>query len=191
MEDQLNYPLTSVNFVVEIGGWRGEWASKIAELYDPYITILEPIREYYEVCRDRFDRNPKITVIHAGLGARYAKSVISKMEEASSLFLDASTVEGEKFRTLRDTESIELLDAGEALRGPIDLLSLNCEGAEFLILPRLIDTGRIRDVVNVQIQFHRFVTGAGIHRDLIREKLALTHNESWCVPWGWESWRQR
>ena len=180
MDPQLDYPLSSESIVVEVGGWRGEWATKIAELYDPWILIFEPIHEYYEACLKRFENNSKVAVVHEGLGSADSKGVISKMEQASSLFLTSSMM-----------ESVEIDDAAFALPPVVDLLSLNCEGAEFRILPRLIETGRVRDVVNVQIQFHKLYMDADTHRDLIREKLALTHSESWCVPWGWESWRRR
>lgn len=191
MDAQLNYQLDADSIVVEVGGWRGDWAAKIAELYNPWILVFEPIREYYEACLQRFKGNGKVAVIPEGLGAADTRLTIAKMEEASSLFLDAKTVMGEKFRSLTETESIEIDDAAYALPPVMDLLSLNCEGAEFLILPRLLGSGRIRSCANVQVQFHQFMKNAEVDRNLIRAGLSASHEESWCVPWGWESWRRK
>jgi FkbM family methyltransferase len=180
MDAQLDFALTPNSVVVEVGGWRGEWAAQIIKLYDPHLLIFEPIREYYEACLHRFGGNTKVHMIHKGLGLANGYKLISKAEQASSFFIDSDNV-----------ELVEIADAIDSLPFSIDLLALNCEGYEYGLLPYLIESKAISRCQNVLVQFHSFMERAESRRDIIRKGLLFTHEEIFCVPFGWEAWRLR
>ena len=86
-----------------------------------------------------------------------------------------------------------VLDAAEVIgkNHVVDLLALNCEGSEYNILDRLIETGAISKVRQLLVQFHAFYTDAETRRDAIRQRLAETHAEGFSYPYCWEFWRRK
>ena len=71
----------------------------------------------------------------------------------------------------------------------IDLLKINIEGGEFDIIPAIIESGDVKNVSYLQIQFHNFITHANEQRIIIRNQLAITHLEIWNYDFVWESWK--
>lgn len=71
----------------------------------------------------------------------------------------------------------------------IDLMKINIEGGEYDLLPALVETGEIRRIGYLQIQFHNFTKSARVERDRIREALKETHDEVRCFPFVWEFWK--
>src|ERR1700682_919347 len=43
----VDYPLNQDSVVFDIGGYRGDWSQKIADLYDCHIYIFEPVSEFF------------------------------------------------------------------------------------------------------------------------------------------------
>jgi hypothetical protein len=56
----------------------------------------------------------------------------------------------------------------------VNLLKINVEGAEYDILDKLIETGYIKNVDNIQVQFHNFVPNAEDRRQKIQTELAIS-----------------
>ena len=73
----------------------------------------------------------------------------------------------------------------------VDLLSLNCEGAEYEILQRLIDTTLVDRINHIQVQFHDFFPEAKALRENLRGQLKEKFNESFNRPWVWEAWQTK
>lgn len=71
----------------------------------------------------------------------------------------------------------------------INLIKINIEDAEFDLLPEMIDSGLIKRIKYIQVQFHNFVAGAVDSRLRMRSSLEKTHNEMWNYEFVWESWR--
>jgi hypothetical protein len=72
------------------------------------------------------------------------------------------------------------------------MISMNCEGSEYKILPRMIQTNIVTSFKNIQVQFHyENILNALEMRDRIRTKLSKTHVEQYCFPFVWESWRRK
>ena len=82
---------------------------------------------------------------------------------------------------------MELRDVVEIIKSPIDS-SINIEGGEYRLLPRMLDTGIVNLCQHLQIQFHNYPNCIKL-RDDIRRKLMLTHTEIFNYPFVWESWR--
>lgn len=181
MPDSMKYefPLNENSRVMDVGGYRGDWSAKIVEMYNPHVRIFEPVPEYCRVCQERFVGNPKVFAWPAGLSSKNSTGSISVDGEASSLFKEGIS------------EHVVLWDVEPLVRSEVDLISINAEGAEFLILPRLIETGKIKFLKNVQIQFHEFYPDAKNVRHDIRKLLSQTHEEIYNWDFAWEAWRRK
>lgn len=175
--ERVNYPLTEESIFWDVGGHTGDWSSEIIRRYNPKAFIFEPVPIFYEACVERFKENPKVYVIDLGLSDH------DGMEWISVDGVDSSLFQGK-----RDTR-ITLADVGKLEIPQIDLVSINCEGSEFIVLPRMIETGIVTNFKNIQVQFHDFYPDAHRLRDEIRGDLSKTHTESYCYPFVWESWQ--
>ena len=70
----------------------------------------------------------------------------------------------------------------------IDLIKINIEGGEFDLLPEIIDSGLIKRIKYIQVQFHNFDAEAADARFRIRSMIKQTHREMWNYDFVWESW---
>ena len=52
---------------------------------------------------------------------------------------------------------MEFKKASDYIKGKIDLLKINIEGGEYEVLENLIENDLIKNIDNIQIQFHDFV----------------------------------
>src|SRR4051812_15385748 len=69
-ELRYQYPLNAQSFVIDVGGYRGEWAKKINDMYSPSIYIFEPVPQYAQALRLLFGPYSKVTVYEFGLSDR-------------------------------------------------------------------------------------------------------------------------
>ena len=181
---RVRYDLDDGTVVWDVGGYEGDWAAEIAARYQSRIEIFEPVPAYAERIRKRFERNPRVTVHQVGLGGRARNETIGLHSDESSVFA-----------THGETATIEIADVADQLAdsgvAEIALLKLNVEGAEFEVLERLVESGEINRVRDLQVQFHDFVAHAEDRRRAIRESLEGTHDCVYCFPWVWEGWSRK
>lgn len=181
---RLDYDLGAQSVVFDVGGYRGEWARKIAERYQCHLHVFEPVAEYCREIVESLGRNAKVVINNAGLSGKTEKQMISLDEAASSVV----KIEGE-------SREIQLLDIDAYVREHgitrIDLIKINIEGGEFALLARMDETGLLRQCVDVQIQFHDFVPDAAPRRMALREVLARSHDLTYDYPFIWENWHLR
>ncbi len=173
------YPLNENSVVYDVGGYLGIWAAEIVVRYNPNLVIFEPISEFYESLREKFVGNSKITVHPVGLSDHSSVTNINKCEDATSLYTDTGA-----------KEEIRIVDVLEFNR-ELDLMSINCEGSEYPLLLRMLQIGMVEKCKSVQVQFHEFYPNAPALRQEIRSKLEQTHEEMYCFPYVWESWRRK
>ncbi len=182
---RFQYPLNSKSVVVDLGGYKGEFALDIHNRYDCYVYVFEPVKLFYLYCDKLFKGNSKVLVFNYGLSDDNKSAYISDEDNGSSIIKsneeNCELIVLKKFEEILDYLGIEV----------IDLLKINVEGSEFEILPHLLKTGVIKKVKYLQIQFHSFYPNAGPLRDSIRHELSLTHDEMWNYPFVWESWKLR
>lgn len=174
--------LKPTSLVVDVGGFRGDWTAKILHKYGPFVNIFEPITQNLDILKLRFQNDYRVNICPVALGDHDERKEIFVDEDKSSFFVNSSSLR---------KESILVQDVGKYISGA-DLISLNCEGSEYQILPRLIQTNLIRNFKNVQIQFHyEYIAPALELREEIRQALAKTHEQVYCFPFVWESWRRK
>jgi len=173
----VDYPLNADSVIIDVGGYHGDWSAKMVALYNPHITIFEPIPEFYESLVSRFKDNPKVVVLNVGLSDSDTVCNISKCGDASSVYWEGGAA-----------EPIKLRDVCEFDRGNVDLISINCEGGEYRLLSRILETGMVKRCKYIQVQFHSFYPDSENLRDAIRDGLRCTHTELYNCPFVWESW---
>jgi FkbM family methyltransferase len=188
----LDYPLTSDSIVMDVGGFYGDWTynllAKVAPA-KPRVFMFEPLKRCYDALHYRFRddggdvRFSNVTVIEAALSDKTGSAMIADEEEGSSMHHAMAET---SIRTL-DVADFMYQNAVEK----VDLASINVEGHEFVLLPRLISTGLVERFENIQVQFHTFYPNADTLRGEIASGLSRTHTQTYCYPFVWESWRKK
>lgn len=180
---RLEYDLNENSLVMDIGGYEGQWASDIFSKYLCTIHVFEPIKDYAQSIAQRFRRNPRITIHAFGLGDSNTELKISCQGAASSFFGAA-----EKTQTARLTDVKEWIERELPRDIMIDLMKINIEGGEYQVLPRLIETGLIRRIKNIQVQFHDIEPDSVIKMRKIQDELTKTHRPTYQYHFVWENW---
>jgi len=181
---RFNYPLTERSIVLDLGGYRGQWASDLYSRYRCPIAIFEPIASYADAIRERFRLNRDITVHQFGLGGCTRTEKLSLSEDATS-----------QFRSEGPVEDVNIRDAAEWIAeesvSSIDLIKINIEGGEYELLERLLETGLVQRIDNIQVQFHDLFPEAAARMDRILAELMKTHVATYQYRFVWENWSRR
>jgi FkbM family methyltransferase len=166
-----------------VGGFKGDWAEKINSLYDCKIYIFEPIPEFAQEIKERFKNNVDIFVFNLGLADKNETKEISLSADGSSTYI----VNNLKTIKARFADILDIIRENHIIK--IDLIKMNIEGDEYPLLARLIDSGWVKNIKDIQIQFHDFIPGAKTKRTKIQTELQKTHFLTYEYPFVWENWR--
>lgn len=180
---RLEYPLTSESLVVDVGGYRGDFADEILSRFGCRVLIFEPVLAFYDECGIRFFGSPKVQIFNWGLGAEDAVLPMELQNDGSHFTQDLRSGATVCSRLRRVDEVLDELGIEQ-----IDLMKINIEGGEYDLLDRLIESGWIHRVHYLQVQFHNFVPDARDRREDVRNRLLETHSEMWNYEFVWESW---
>lgn len=166
-----DYPLTEDSEVFDIGAYKGEWAQIIHDKYKCRVLCFEPVFELvgcFDICSiglGGYNRNETILVDNDKTG------VICKTGEEQII----------QIRDIMDV--IKAMDLQH-----IDLMKINIEGMEYELLERLIETDWIRNITDIQVQFHR-MEGSDERMWKIQNELKKTHEPTYRYRYVWENWR--
>jgi FkbM family methyltransferase len=184
---RLDYALGPESVVFDVGGYVGDFAAEIRARFGSRVWLFEPVSRLHRECQARFTDDTSVVSLPFGLGDQEQELEMHDDADASGAFNPASVgrpVEKVRLRAFADF----LAETGLP---KVDLLKINIEGGEFPLLDHLIDSGRIKDVGYIQVQFHDFYPEAKPRRERIRRLLSKTHVEQWNFPFIWESWKRR
>jgi FkbM family methyltransferase len=174
--------LSPSSFVVDVGAYRGKWVAEIFTRYQCTVAAIEPVPRFADEIAAKYAPNPKIQVHNIALGARTETRSMSLMGDASSAVLDGP-----------DQTEVRFIDVADWMKehapSGVDLMSINCEGGEYDILPRLIETGAISNIRQLMVQFHNFSEHDKDSRERIRKALSKTHTQRYEYPFVWECWQ--
>jgi FkbM family methyltransferase len=181
---RLNYPLGPDSVVFDVGGFSGVFSEQIVSRYDAHVHVFEPVAEFASLIAEKFVENPKVRVHRFGLSDHNETAVMGIAGIASSAFLKGGI---QQQVAMRDIASF----VSEHGITRIDLIKINIEGGEYILVPRMIETGVIKMCEHLQIQFHEWWTGDP-HRERFRiqERLRATHELAYDYPFVWEGWRR-
>jgi FkbM family methyltransferase len=183
-ETVVDYQLRDGDVVLDVGGYHGEWTAVLLQR-NPGVQcrsfVFEPVEEFHAVIQSRFIDNSDVTALNVALSDHTGYDTIVALGEGSHL--------GDS------DEGVIALDVVDFFRvygvDEVSLASINIEGHEYALLTRLLDSGLIGQIDRLQIQFHETLDNAGELRDEIRARLSETHEEVYCYPFVWESWRKK
>lgn len=180
-ELRLNYPLNSNSIVFDVGGYLGNWTADVYEKYKCEIHVFEPVKEFYDKMVERFKGNQKIHVYHFGLGGKTRTEQVSLLADSTSVY-KADT----------KSETIKLVDIKEFVTEKkidhIDMMEINIEGGEYELLDRMIQSGVIKMVTDLQVQFHDFVEDAEAKMLALQSRLRASHFPTYHYKFIWDNW---
>jgi FkbM family methyltransferase len=182
-ERRFDYDLDRDSVVLDLGGYQGQWASDLFSRMPCQISIFEVVPSFANNIEARFAKNDMVQVYSFGLGDSTREETIHLNDDGSSLFRD--TGNAQKIQIVDVKQWFEEHDIDR-----VALMKINIEGAEYELLERMIETGLIERVDNLQIQFHHWVLDAKARMQAIRDKLAGTHEPTYQYLFIWENWQR-
>ena len=186
---RLDYPLTAESVVLDIGGFKGDYAASISNKFGCFIHVFEPMKDQARYIGNRAKKNPKVSVHPVGVGGKTEDITIYIPKGKDEATMHPGDTEIAKEEQIKVIDIAEVFDSLEL--DHVDLMKLNIEGAEFDLLDRLIKKGLHKKVTDIQIQFHKIADDSEERREKIREKLSKTHKCTWDYPFVWENWKKK
>jgi len=183
---RVTYPLSKDSVVLDVGGYEGNWAAQVDEKYGCAIHVFEPVPAFAENIRQRFAGKPNIHVHAFGVAEKTDRCMISLGHDRTSIH-----------QSTGNTVEIQLRSAAEVLPElglggrTVDLMKINIEGCEFELLEHLMTTGLVKQIRDIQVQFHDFVPDASARMEAIQKRLTRTHELAWQYRFVWENWHRR
>ena len=174
--------LTSESVVFDLDGYEGQWTSDIYAQYLCDVHVFEPHPKFHKDIQSRFQNNSKVKIYNFGLGAKEEAIQLSNQKDTSTMFASGSDPVTGKLKSAADFLTANNFDT-------IDLMKINIEGREYELLEHLIETGWIKKVKNIQIQFHTFVPNAEERMTRIQNDLRKTHESTYLYKFLWENWK--
>lgn len=177
---RLDYDLNPDSIVLDVGGYLGDWAASIYIRYGCDVQIFEPVPAFADTMLQRFKGNHSLVIHPYGLSNHNHDINIALIGDASSIYKNGDT-----------GISVKMRDVESALAGieQVDIMKLNIEGGEFEVLERLIETGSINKIKNIQIQFHYWVDNYSARLESLQNKMSETHIQTWSFDHVWENWK--
>ena len=181
---RLDYQLDENSIVFDLGGYVGDWTSRIWEKYKCNIFVFEPIPHLSEQIKNKFLSNEKIKVFNFGLSNETKKLNINYSEDGSSFHSNA----GKQIIECQIKSICDFISENKIEK--IDLIKINTEGDEFETLKSLIENNMIEIFTDIQVQFHNFIPDAENLRNRLQEKLLKTHKLTYNFDFVWENWQK-
>lgn len=165
-----DYDLKPDDLVIDIGAYRGEWATKIFAQYGCKLILIEP--------------GPWILGFEHGEIINKAASDHEGVIKFGGAYYYTSAYE-------EPTHEYPCFDINSLLSNydDIALVKVNIEGAEYSLLKHIMSAGLHKRIRNLQVQFHE-IEGEPYQEwhEEIQTELAKSHKLTWFQPFVWESW---
>lgn len=167
----VEWELTPDSVVVEIGAYKGRWASIMCDLYGCRIYAFEPQMWALTEATKKFD-NCKPMLFNYALGERDA------MYEMGDWGTDGcSLVKSNANSGLAQMQEIRRVFQMLNLKH-IDVMLINIEGYEYTLIPHMARIGLMPTIDNLMVQFHNFAGDEKTHNDLLA-LIGKTHQILW------------
>jgi len=184
--------LNSSSLIIEVGGNNGRETSKFMELYNPFIISFEPLVQKSKNLIEKFKTNSKIEIQPYGLGSHTRTLSIESFDSENSginVFQKLSATDSSKIQLLDIVQVIENIRKTKTQDGIIDMITIDCEGCEFEILPVLILNNMTQYFRIIQFATHMdFLTESACIYCQIEEALERTHLTKYRYTMLWEAW---
>ena len=178
---RFDYVLDRDSLVLDLGGYEGQWASDLYARRPCRIVVFEPVSAFAENIAARFAHNDDISVERCGLGADSRTETIHICGASSSTYKQKAAA-----------ETVQIVDAEQWFKdnaiSSVQLMKVNIEGGEYELLERLIETGLIRAIRDVQVQFHHIAPNSPQRMQAIQTAMRDTHELTYQYRFVWENW---
>ena len=179
----IDYPLDSNSQVIELGGFTGVWSKKIIEKLNPNLLIVEPVPQFVYELKRQFNNNPKVNI---------EGSAISTSNKKINLYVKGSAT-SETIQVSDRQISVDCYDINYFISkynlSKIDLIQVNIECEEYPLIMNWIETGFLKNVKYLQVQFHTFCENYEEKYKQIFEGLKKNGFEiNYKYDFVWESW---
>lgn len=173
-EMRYEYPLNPSSLVLDVGGFEGRFANEIHRRYGCRVWCFEPV--FHEAIKPKL--HPAITLVPVGIGRFSGAVKIGVKGDSTGMWA-----------TGVDSITVPIVGVDSIITEPVDLMKLNCEGAEYEILEAILDSGKVSMVKNIQVQFHTVVENYMERWESIRNRLLSTHELTYDAPFCWENYQ--
>lgn len=167
------YDLKPDDVVIDIGAYRGDWASQIFCRHGCKVICVEP--------------GPWIVGFPIGEVINQAASDHDGTLKFGGAYYYSSEHE-------EPTHEYPCFEINSLLSkyDEIALVKVNIEGGEYDLLDHVIDAGLHKRIRNLQIQFH-LIEGVDVEARYwaIVGRLGETHRRSWGYNFCWENWERK
>lgn len=180
----VTWELQPSSIVIEVGAYKGRWASIMNDLYGCKIFAFEPQPWAYELTRQKLDPFDNARVFNHALGDRCGKFEMGEYETDGCSFLKVGqrgTGMGEMKEIAREFTMLGI--------ERIDVMLINIEGYEYTLIPYMARIGLLEIVDALMVQWHKFAVSEAQHEEVLNA-IAQTHN----ILWHWDAltaWKAR
>ena len=179
----IDYQLDSTSQVIELGWFTGVWSKKIIDKFNPNLIIVEPIPQFVNELKRNFGNNPKVNI--EGVA-------ISTSNKTINLYVKGCAT-SETNVVSKKVVSVESYDINYFISkynlSKIDLIQVNIECEEYPLIMNWIETGFLKNVKYLQVQFHTFCENYEENYKQIFEGLKKNGFEiNYKYDFVWESW---
>jgi len=179
----IDYPLDSNSQVIELGGFTGIWSKKIIDKFNPNLIIVEPIPQFVNELKHNFGNNPKVNI--EGVAISTSNKTINLYVKGCAT--SETNVDSKRVISV-DSYDINYFTSKYNL-SKIDLIQINIECEEYPLIMNWIETGFLKNVKYIQVQFHTFCDNYEEKYELIVQGLKEIGFEiNYKYDFVWESW---
>ena len=181
-----NYPLNENSWVIELGGFKGEWTNKIVGKYNCNILVIEPIFEFCKSIVENHGQNSKVKIENNGISTEERTTKLSFNGDASSEYLEPT----QEKREIKCFTLDQYLSKYEIEK--VDLMQVNIEGEEYPLFEKWIKEDILKKFKFIQIQFHRVGNDYENRRMQIHQGMRdLGFELRWDYDYVFESWKNK
>ena len=178
--------LNAESIVLDLGGFHGDFSLLMNARYGALCHVFEVIPDLCSRIEAARADNPKIVVHPFGLAGSTRREQLFLAEEGSSTFANrASEPRQISIQLVRASEWF-----GKEVKGrSVGLMKINIEGGEYELLEHMISEALVRQVKNIQVQFHEdVIPDAAARMARIHSALSKTHRLTFQERFVWENW---
>ena len=117
------YELNEDSIVFEVWWYTWVFSNEIIKKYNCNLYVFEPIKEYYEVLKQKFWNNKKVKIFHCWLTNKTYSDKMYKNNDGSSFYKKSWEVE-----TIEFVDIYDFITENKLNDKKIDLISINIEG---------------------------------------------------------------
>ena len=155
-----DYYLNSNSFVMDLGGYEGEWTENIHQKFGCQVAIFEPVRKFAEKIKNKFSQNEAIKICQYGLGSSSRTDTIYLWGAGTSTFRKRAKAEEIRIVDIKKWFSDHNMQS-------VQLMKINIEGGEFDLFTDEVISAFSESSFIIEIHDFKFDDGKNKRKALI------------------------